>query len=344
MNKNKFIASIAFLLMSFFVFGQPAIPDKRTIETKIADLLAQMPATNQAYLNTLMTAMADFGEDGLVQMAGMLTPSGKGNDTGVRFAMGGFSKFVTAAGRENNRLLCQRAWCRALEAAEDPEIKAFLIALIQQVGNEDAVPFLATYLVSDQLSDPAAKALATINTPEAGNALLQSLDKAQGTERISVVEALGDMGFSSALASITPLCSSPDINLKKVALYALAKIGSPQSAKIMYNAAKESGFTFEPATATASYVLWINRVATVDKSLAGKHSTGLIKTCSAENQTQTRSAALSILVLTAGEKATPYLYSAFKSDNRTYWMAALNLSKQLQAGNKHRDGLNREVK
>ncbi len=329
MNKNKFIVSIAFLLMSWVAFGQPVIRDNRTIETKIADLLAQMPATNQAYLNTLMTAMADFGEDGLVQLAGMLTPSGKGNDTGVRFAMGGFSKFVTVAGRENNRLLCQRAWCRALEAAEDPEIKAFLIAQIQQVGNAEAVPFLEKYLVSDQLSDPAARALATISTPEAGNALLQALDNAQGTTQVNVVQALGDMGFSGALASITPLCSSPDINLRKVALYALAKIGSPQSAKVMYNAAKGSGFTFEPATATASYILWINRMSNVDKSLAEKHCISLIKACSAENQTQIRSAALSILVGTSGEKATPWLYGAFKSNNRAYRMAALNLSKQL---------------
>jgi len=330
MYKNKFIASIAFLLMACLTYGQQAISDKRTIETKIADLLAQMPATNQDYLNTLMTAMADFGEDGLVKLAGMLTPSGKENDTGVRYAMGGFSKFVTVAGQENNRLLCQRAWCRALEAAGDPEIKTFLIAQIQQVGNADAVPFLEKYLVSDQLSDPAARALATINTPGAGKALMQALDKSQGTAQISVVEALGDMGFSTALARITPLCTSQDINLKKVALYAMAKIGSPQSAKILYNAAKESGFTFEPAEATASYILWINRVATVDKSLAEKQCIGLIKACSAENLTHTRSAALSILVLTNGEKATPYLYEAFKSDNRTYRMAALNLSKQIQ--------------
>jgi len=337
MNKNKLIAAIAFLLVSSFAFGQQAISDNRTLETKIADLLAQMPASDQAYLNTLMLTIAELGEDGLVKMAGMLTPSVKGNDASVRFAVGGFSKFVTGAGQENNRLLCQRAWCRALEATEESEIKAFLIAQIQQVGNAEAVPFIEKYLVSEQLSDPAARALATINTPEAGNALLNALDKAQGTAQIPVVEALGNIGYQPALAKITPLCSSQDINLKKVALYALAKIGSPQSASVLYDAALKSGFTYEPGRATASYLLWINRLVAVNGPLAEKHCIGLIKECTDENQTQTRSAALSILVSTAGERTTPYLFDAFKSNNRQYWMTALSLSQQLK-GDKQTQG------
>ena len=331
MTKNKLIAVLALLLVSFSTLGQYAIRDNRTLETKIADLLAQMPATDQSYLNTLMASMADLGEEGLVNLAGMLTPSGKGNDAGVRFAMGGFSKFVTGPGQEKNRLLCQKAWCRALDAANEPEVKSFLIAQLQQVGDDQAVPFLAKFLSDDLLSDPAARALVTINTPEAGQALLKALDNAQGASQISVVEALGNMGYPDALDRITPLASSQDINLKKVALYALATIGSPGSAALMSNAARNSGFTFEPARATSSYLTWIGRLAeNGNKALAEKYCIALIKKCTLENQTQTRSAALTMLVLSSGEKAAPYLYGALSGNNPQYRMTALNLSHRLK--------------
>ena len=328
---NKLIIAAALLLYSVSVYNQETAKDNRTQQTKIADLLAQMPASDQAYLNAMMNTMASFGESGLVEIAGMLTPPGKGNDAGVRFAVGSFSNFVIGPGQEEKRLLCQKAWCLALETATDPDTKSFLIAQVQLVGNDLAVPCVEKYLLMDRLSDPAARALATINTPEAGRALLEAVDKAQGPSQISIVEALGDIKYTAALEKITALASSPDTKLRKVSLYALARFGLLQSESVLFEAAFKCRFVYEPAQATSSYLLWISQlVENGNKTLAEKKCIGLLKSCVADNQVQTRAEALSMLVSSSGEKATAYLYEALKSNNRQYRLTALGLAQNLK--------------
>jgi HEAT repeat protein len=331
MIRKKLLITAALVLFSGMAYNQEAVKDNRTVQTRIADLLAQMPASDPGYLVTLMNGMASLGEDGLVEIAGMLTPTGKGNDASVRFAVGGFSNFVMSPGQDENRILCQKAWCRALDNATDPEIKAFLMAQLQVAGSDMAVPCLEKYLIVDQLCDPAARALSAINTPSAGKALYAALGHLQGPSQISVVEALGNMPYTESGPGITLLVNSPDQSLRKVALYALARFGMPGSASLLYDAALKSGFVYEPVQATGSYLLWISRLIENGQSaLAEKQCLGLLKTCIADNQVQTRSEALSLLVNASGDKATRHLYDAMQSNNPQYRAAALNLAHQLK--------------
>ena len=331
MIRTKLLITAALLLFSEITYNQEAAKDNRTVQTRIADLLAQLPASDPGYLAALMNTMAGLGEDGLVEMAGMLTPTGKGNDAAVRYALGGFSNYVMIPGQDENRLLCQKAWCRALEDATDPEIKAFLIAQLQVAGSDMVVPCLEKYLLVDQLCDPAARALAVINTPKAGSALYNVLSRLTGPSQISIVEALGNMSFAEAEPGIALLANSPDPSLRKVSLYALARFGMPKSTSLLYDAALKSGFVYEPVMATSSYLLWINRlIENGQAALAEKQCLGLLKSCSADNQVQTRSEALSLLVKATGDKATRHLYDAIGSNNPQYRAAALNLALQLK--------------
>jgi HEAT repeat protein len=331
MVKNKFTLIIAFLILSATGFNQEIGKDNRTLQTKIADLLAQMPATDQAYLNILMNNMASLGEEGLVEMAGMLIPPGKGNDAGVRFAIGSFSGFVVGPGQEEKRILCQKAWCKALENEPDNENKAFLIAQIQMVGHAFAIPYLEKYLLLERFSDPAARALASINTPEAGRVLTDALDKVQESSQISLVEALGNMQYAAAASKITALASSANARLRKVSLFTLARFGLPESGALLYDAALKSGFVYEPTQATSSYLLWLSRLIEIgNNALAEKKCIELVNICTADNQVQTRSEALSMLVKSSGEKATPFLYAALKSNSQHYRVAALGLAQNLK--------------
>jgi HEAT repeat protein len=332
-TRNIFIA-LLLLFASHIATGQQENQDRRTLETRIADLLAQLPAPDITSLQATMAVMAELGEEGLLRMAGMLTPPEKGNDALVRYAIGSFSKFVTVPGRESDRALAQQSWCRAMEATGEPEVRAFLIAQLQQTGNDQAVPCLARYLTHDQLSDPAARALAVINTREAGHALVNALPQVTGTAQISITEALGNMKYTGALADVTPLAASADTRLRKVAQYALAMIGAPESYTVLYNAALKSGFTYEPSNATASYLLWMDRMVSGDhRKLVEKYCKTLIKKCVAANQVPARTTALSLLVEASGSAAAPYLYKALESPYRPYRMAALDLSRKLRGEN-----------
>ena len=59
-----FLISISLLLISVFSQAQ----DKRTIETKVADLLARLPANDQQFTSKLMVDMMSLGETGIRQI------------------------------------------------------------------------------------------------------------------------------------------------------------------------------------------------------------------------------------------------------------------------------------
>ncbi|MDY0099530.1 MAG: hypothetical protein RBR81_10035, partial [Bacteroidales bacterium] len=69
------IASL-FLLVSSPSYSQ----DNRTIETKVADLLAQLPANNNQSTDKLMNDMLVLGEDGLTLICSRIIPAGTGDD------------------------------------------------------------------------------------------------------------------------------------------------------------------------------------------------------------------------------------------------------------------------
>lgn len=132
---------------------------------KITDLLAQLPAKDQQSLQTSMAAITALGESGQATMMEMLTPEGKGDDTRLQYAIGGYAFYVMQAGKEKERRLFAQACCEALQKISDKEDQQFLISQLQIAGKEEAVTCLQRYLTDEKLHDPATRALAQIQGP-----------------------------------------------------------------------------------------------------------------------------------------------------------------------------------
>jgi HEAT repeat protein len=331
MFKNKTLLTLCFLFVAFITTAQNRDTKTRTSATRIADLLAQMPAASAAQLDELMQEMGTFGESELIDITAMLTAPGMGNDSQVRFAIDGFSNFVMKEGKSDSRRLCVSAWCKALDLAKDKEIKAFMISQIQITGTAEAVPCLTQYLTDERLCDPAARALVVINTPGAGEVLLNAMNNANGQQRVTLAQALGDIRNANAVESLTKLVVSGDLITRKAALYALGNIGAEQSGKLLYGEAKKAGFNFEPSRAASSYMRWLDRTGENGNSgLVKKQTEALIRECTADNQVQSRTEALSLLVRYTGEKSLPRLLSAADVPNAAYRNAALQLTNGLK--------------
>ena len=75
--------------------------DQRTIPTRIADLLAQMPANDTKQFKNNNTEIAQLGEDGYVTLITNLVASGKGNNAALEYAIGGFTAYVSQSNKEN---------------------------------------------------------------------------------------------------------------------------------------------------------------------------------------------------------------------------------------------------
>jgi len=322
---------ILFTILAFAICAATAVAqnkDQRTLSTKIADLLAQMPAKDSAHLSDNMKEIAAMGENGLSGMAELLSAPGKGDNSKPQYAINGFSYYATQPGREDWRRMSERAYCQALTKVTHPVNKAFIISQLQIVGQSDeAVSCLKNYLNDEQLCDNAAKALIQINSPAAKEALLNAAQNSNGKARLSLIKALGDSRYNKALPFITSLANSDDKMLAKVALYSLANIGDASSAQLLSNAAQKSNFTFEETNTTDSYLLYLNRlVENGNNNLANKLASSLMKSTKQDNQVHTRIAAMTLLAQSQGDKNTKLLLSALSDKNPEYRAAALMIA------------------
>ena len=101
--KIKRILLIASIFL--FVLSPSYSQDKRTIETKIADLLAQLPVNDNQSADKLMNDMLLLGEDGLKLICSRIIPSGTGDDTSVRFAVESLSRYLSTGNMEKEQSL-----------------------------------------------------------------------------------------------------------------------------------------------------------------------------------------------------------------------------------------------
>ena len=301
--------------------------DQRTTTTRIADLLAQLPARDAGQLENNMKEISELGEAGFVTLINGLTAPGKGNNAPIEYAVGGFSAYAMQNGKEAERAMSVRAYCKALEMASDKQNKEFLISQLELVGKDDAVAALEPYLMDAQLADPSARALVKINSEASKNALANALTKATGAAQLSVIEAVGLTRNKQAIASLTSLATSKDKNLVKATLAALARIADPASAPVLAAAASQAGFQYENTNAVAANLLYAEMlIKDGNASVARQVAKQLTENAKAENQVHTRTAALKILADSDPQNASNILAGALDDDNKEYRTAALKFA------------------
>ena len=230
------------------------------LQAQSTDWLRTLPATDQQQYLAAMQQMSRLKENQLRALAGELAPYGAATNTPIQFALSGYADYVMNPGRENLRTTAVQAYGKALAAQTDPVDKQFLIRRLQTMGKADAVPFLRPGLQDAFLVHASAQALATIDGPEAQAALRDALKAASGDTRTALVQALGDCRDAEALPFIAPLVKSSQARLKKTALYALAHIGDPSSAKVLWDAARAVDFHYDSSDATAACMLYLHQL------------------------------------------------------------------------------------
>ena len=306
----------------------------RTVTTRIADILAQVPADNAKKLEKNNEDMAALGTAGIVQMAAMLTPPGKGDNAKIQYAIGGFTYAATQSGKEAWRKTAAAAYGEALSKVADDYNKQFLIYQLQSVGKEESVEVIKSYLGSEKLAGPAARALARIGTTNAGQALSQALLSAKGSAQISIIEALGEAKIAGAEQAIEKTATSDNIQLRKVSLFALSEIAAPSSKDILVAAAKKANWIYDEADATAVYLKYLAHLANNGSdAIAEKATLDIIKSATAPALTATRSSALKIYTDIKKGNATPLLVQAMKSTDSQYRIAALKLAQPYTVSN-----------
>ncbi|MBU1822352.1 MAG: DUF1080 domain-containing protein, partial [Bacteroidetes bacterium] len=268
----------------------------RTTATRIADLLAQMPAKDAKAYARNAEETAALGKDGIVTLISRLYPTGHGDNSAIEYAVGGFTYYVTQTGKEEWRQLAVDAYTEALPKLTDKTNQAFILFQLQQVAKDKAVPTLAAFLDDKQLAGPAARALAKVGSSAAGQALMTAIEKPWGDNHLSFIEALGDMQYQAAAPVIERYATSNEQATRKVAHYALAQIAAPSSEAILFNAAQKAGLIYDESNATAYYLRYLTRLLeNGETKTVAKAAQTLMAKAGASHQVATRTAALKLL-------------------------------------------------
>lgn len=301
--------------------------EHETDSALIGDLLAKVPASNEADWKEYLAAIASLGEEGLVDMMSSLSGYGKKDNTQLEYALGGLSYYVSKSPVTSLRGLAVRSYTKALDRVRESGDKAFMIRQLAIIGAPEAVPHVAKYCEDEQLCGVAARALSSIGSPEAARSLLASLGESQGKCRISIVTALGDLRYKPAVGKLSALAGSEDPDLRKTVLYSLSKIGDPSSVDLLVNAARNVNYKYDVTDATASLLRHARRLMeSGHMKLAAKIAGDLLN----QEEMNARIAGLSLLVKIKGRKSLRWLIEAAEHPSPEYRAVALRYAEQLK--------------
>ena len=317
------IISFSLLLISLASYAQ----DKRTTETKVADLLARLPANDSQFTDKLMGDMILLGEPGIKQICDQIIPSGSGDDTRPRFAAESFSRFITQKGKEVDKAMWEKICISYATGQKDNGVKDFFMKQLQLVGGDPSANAMKVFLTSKEICEPALAVIVAVGGKTAESILAESLRNPTLPCAAAVMNALANMKSQSAVNEYITWASGIDLNIKASAYNALAQSGSPLAYPVLSNAAKNVLYMWERTGATASLLNYARVIAqngdikTMDKICK------LIISNGDENlNIQNKTAALDIYVSFHGINAMPYLLKAAANPNDKYRSAAMRIS------------------
>ncbi len=329
-TKGLIIYTVFLLMLSSTAFSQ----DRRTLETKVADLLAQFPAQDIQYTDKLMGDMLSLGDEGIRKICDQIIPPGTGDDTRPRFGVESFSRYLSQKGMENGRSRWEDICISYVTKQNDYLVKDFFIKQLQLIGGDKSVQVLSQYLSDIQVCYSAVAAMTAIGGQLAESLLAESLDDMMLPCAAAVMNTLADMNSQIAVNEYISWTSVDNQDIKAAAYNALAQSRSPEAYSILLKAAKENKYRWERTGATSALINYArNAGAYGDIKTMDKICKLLIKKCNDEHTYQNKTAALETYVLFHGADAMPQILKAAAHPDAGYRNAAINMSADIIGDN-----------
>ncbi len=298
--------------------------DQRSIETRVADLLARMPAADSKAADRNYEEMYSLGPEGLGIICNCVVQAGSGNDTNARFTIDGLSTWLSASGNKERKELWEKIILERISTAGDDEVRSFFISQLGFVGGDASLPRLNVLLGKPGSAEEAARAIIAIGKEGAVDVLLQSLDRDEMQIAAQVLNGLASLGSSRVTGSLLKMTSSTDPDIRSAAYRALAATGSKTASEILISAAKDAGYGWDITGATASLISLASAMGAAGNT---KDMDKVLKLI--DRKTTSVQYKIAVLDLTAsyhGEMVNKQLLKAMKSDDLSYRAAAMRIA------------------
>jgi HEAT repeat protein len=325
--KNILFIVLALVLATTNTYSQ----DKRTLETKIADLVAQLPTNDLQYLDKLMGDMLSLGEAGLVRICDQVIPAGTGDDTKFRFAIESFSRYLSQSGKENDRQGWEKICISNISQKSDPGVKDFFIKQLQLIGGDKTAEAMKMFLSDRENCSSAISAIAAAGGKTAEHILAESLKDRSLPCAAAVMNALAAMNSKEAVEQYISWTEVTDVNTQASAYNALAKSGSPLAWPVLQKAAKSYNYRWERTGATSALLDYAGVIGkNGDLKTADRICKLLISKCNDKLNMQNKIAALQLYTDLHGAAAMPEILKAASHPDDKYRNAAINMSAKIE--------------
>lgn len=325
MKTSFFTISIFLLLLTNLQPVQAQI--NRTLETKVADILAQLPTKNLDHSDKLMQEIVALNQVGVLQFCDYLVPLGTGDDTQARFALQSLAVFTGKNLTSDANKMVEEAILTALEKNTDTEVKTFLIGRLQFCGTNKSVSALSNYLINNDLYIPAIASLTSIGTLEASSAIFTAAQNTTPKMQPEFIQALGTLKYVEAEEFLEKETTFDSVLVQQKAYWALAEIASPNSYKTLSDAAKKTNYSADETNAVNVFVHYANKLSENGNTImSSKAANEILKNATAENQLHYRIGAIRILSKNKGAAFSNTLIKESKNPDVKYTAAILEVA------------------
>ena len=325
--QKLFIIIFIILLVPFTSNAQ----DKRTTETKVADLLARFPANDLQFNNKLMSDMLLLGEPGLKQICDQIIPAGAGDDTRARFAVESLSRFLSGKGNETEKLAWEKTCIGYATKQTDNGVKDFFMKQLQMIGGNQSAEAMKVYLTNKDICESALAVIASAGGKSAENIMAESLKNKDLPCAASVMNNLALMHSKIAVNEYITWSSGDDANIKASAYNALAMSGNLLAYPVLSEAAKAVSYKWEQTGATVSFLNYAKTLGqNGDIKTMDKICKLIMKNCDDDLSIQYKTMALDTYVSFHGINAMYDLQKAAYHKNSKYRSAAIRMSLSIE--------------
>ncbi len=249
------IILLLFILAPLFLSAQ----DQRLVKTKVADVLALLPANDNEQAARLFKEIISLGDEGLMLVTDGVQPNGMEDGISSRYAVSLLTHYATTKDEKGK---IEKTYLAALKKTTIAEVRAYFMDNLKLVGSNESVNVLKDYISDKESYDPAISTLVSIGTEDARKALLNALPKQSANIQVRLIKSLGELNDQPALTSITSFATSENASLRKQALWTIALLADASSYPVLLQQAQHVGFRNDPTEATTSLVEYLHQMTT----------------------------------------------------------------------------------
>lgn len=339
MNRIKTLFAAAMLLLISAVTGAQ---DVRTLSTKVADLLARMPADNQELASRLMEDMYLLGEEGRDMICQKVVPAGTGDDLSARYAVATLTAHLSAGSDDSRRGAWEKQCIKYMQSAIDREVRSFFMRQLNLIGSEAAAEALKEWTTSPEMCDDAVIALQSVGTASAAEALTSALRADECPCAAQIMISLAETFPGTTVEPYLLWYNKGNTAEKSAALYALASTGAPGAAEILTGAAAAASYRRDQTDAVRALLLYARNIGLAGEVKKMERIASLVMDVSqAPEASSQRLAAMSVIAEVKGSDALGMLLQAAGDTDVAIRVGALRLASAIKGSDATKKWINR---